>query len=104
MIEILQEVTEWDTPTHNGVYHIGSDGKMVAYQTDQSSEVKEFSTPKMFNKSRRKFIKVGEYPEAEDVNVTVVTGSNGNTYIIRDGKCSCSGFKYRGMCKHINSL
>jgi predicted nucleic acid-binding Zn finger protein len=31
----------------------------------------------------------------------VVKGSNGNTYTIEDGKCSCPGFTYRGNCKHV---
>ena len=57
---------------------------------------------KQFSKSRRKFVKVGDYQEKGSLGGTAVKGSNGNTYYITNGKCSCKGFQFRGQCKHIN--
>lgn len=103
MIEVLQEVTEWsDGNVVNGIYHVDSSGSLVAFQAP-GQEIKTFKNPlKGFSKSRRKFEKLSEYPEPDDINAVVVTGSNGNKYVIKDGKCSCSGFRFRGTCKHIN--
>ena len=101
MITVYKEVTEWDTPTHNGVYHINSEGKLAAYQVDENAEVKVFNTALMFSKTRRKFQKLRTYDEKLDSASIIVEGSNGNKYTVRDGKCSCPGFTFRGTCKHI---
>ena len=97
MIEILQEVTDWGKyPVANGVYHINSAGQLVQHND------KVFKNPiKQFSKTRRKFKKIGERPEVLNKDVIIVKGSNGNTYTIEDGKCSCPGFTYRGNCKHV---
>ena len=97
MIEILQETTDWgDAPVANGIYHVNSAGYLVQHND------KVFKNPlKGFSKSRRKFVKVGEYQEELPERGIVVKGSNGKSYIIVDEKCSCSGFKFRGNCKHI---
>lgn len=97
MIEILQEVTDWgDTPVKNGVYHVNGAGHLVQHNDTV------FKNPlKLFSKSRRKFVKIGERPEEIAADVKVVKGSNGAEYYVQDGKCTCPGFKFRGTCKHI---
>jgi len=97
MIEILQEITDWGKyPVANGVYHVNSAGQLVQHND------KVFKNPiKQFSKARRKFKKIGERPEVLNKDVIIVKGSNGNTYTIEDGKCSCPGFTYRGNCKHV---
>ncbi|MDA9843081.1 hypothetical protein N9C44_01265 [bacterium] len=101
MIEILQEVTEWGKyPVSNGIYHVNGAGQLVAYEGPTG--LKEFKNPiKQFSKTRRKFKKIGERPEQLADNVIVVKGSNGKTYTIEDGKCSCPGYTFRGNCKHV---
>lgn len=103
MIEILQEITDWGKyKVNNGVYHVSSSGKLVAYQVNQDSEVQVLKTPStQFSKARRKFTKIGEYAEELPKNAIQVKGSNGNVYTIEDGKCSCPGFTFRGNCKHV---
>jgi hypothetical protein len=48
-----------------------------------------------------------EYSE-EEVKSIQVKGSKGNTYTVtKQGdkwKCQCSGFQFRGKCKHITNL
>lgn len=100
MIEILQEITEWDSPIHNGIYHVNGAGQLVAYQSGKGI-LTTFKKPmKLFSKSRRKFKKLGELPEALAADAVKVQGSNGKEYIIQGGKCSCPGFVFRGKCKH----
>ena len=97
MIEILQEVTDWGKyPVANSVYHVTSAGQLVQHND------KVFKNPiKQFSKSRRKFKKIGERPETFDSDVITVQGSNGKTYTIQDGKCSCPSYTFRGNCKHV---
>jgi hypothetical protein len=100
MIEILQEVTDWGKyKVNNGIYHINSAGQLVQHNDTV------FKTPiKQFSKTRRKFKKIGERAEEIAPNVKVVKGSNGKTYTIEEGKCSCPGYTFRGNCKHIKEF
>jgi len=100
MIEILQEITDWGKyPVANGVYHVNSAGQLVQHND------KVFKNPiKQFSKARRKFTKIGERPEELSSDVVIVKGSNGNTYTIEDGKCSCPGYTFRGNCKHVKEI
>ena len=101
MITIYQEITDWEYP--NGIYHVNGSGELVAYQPE-GGELKEFSVPiRRFSKSRRKFKTIGTRPEAVS-DAIEVQGSNGNTYYIKDGRCTCPGFKFRGNCKHVRNL
>ena len=108
MIEILQEVTDWGKyKVNNGVYHVNSSGKLVAYQVNQKSEVQVLNVPStQFSKARRKFVKIGEREEELASHIIEVKGSTGNTYYIDTIKktCTCPGFTYRGNCKHVKEI
>ncbi len=96
MIEILKEVTDWEY--NNGVYHVNAQGQLVQHNETV------FKVPlKGFSKARRKFEKIGEYPDDLTRGAIEVQGSNGKKYFIIDEKCSCPGFKFRGSCKHIQN-
>ena len=87
---------------NNGIYHVNSAGKLVAYQPNADAPVQTLNVPStQFSKARRKFKKIGERPEEFASDVIIVKGSKGNTYTIEDGKCSCPGFTFRGNCKHV---
>ena len=105
MIDILQEVTDWGKyKVNNGVYHVNSAGKLVAYQPDIDAPVQTLNVPStQFSKSRRKFKKIGERPEELNKNIIEVKGSKGNVYLVDTEKntCTCPGFTYRGYCKHV---
>jgi hypothetical protein len=100
MIEILQEVTDWPDGTRNHIYHINGSGKMVAY--DNGSGLHTFSRPLSFDKARRKFVKLEQLADQLPTGAIEVKGSNGATYIVHEGTCTCPGFKFRGNCKHVN--
>lgn len=104
-MKILQEVTDWGSSAHtNHVYHVLSNGKLYAYQP-QGGELKIFKNPLTFDRGGRKFVTVSTGPDPETQGCTVqVPGSSGNTYTVTLGHtntCDCSGFRYRGHCKHI---
>ena len=105
MIKILREVTG----TVNGftyqphLYYVRGD-KLVWFQvSDYSRGLDKYAVPKKFDRARRKFETIGEIEEETPANIVEVSGSNGNTYSVDldNGTCSCTGFKFRGKCKHI---
>jgi|TARA_R110002167_G_scaffold161934_1_gene358163 hypothetical protein len=102
MITVLQETTKWEDNITNGIYHVNDAGHLVQYND------KKFAIPiKGFDKRRRTFDKIRDYEddsEATLANVIIVKGSKGNTYTIKDGRCSCPGFVYRNDCKHVKEL
>ena len=84
---------------------MNSAGKLVAYQPNAESELQVLNVPStQFSKARRKFKKIGSYPEiTNEPHVKLIEGSNGNTYSLdtEKGTCSCPGYTYRGNCKHV---
>ena len=106
MIEILLETTDWGKyKVNNGIYHVNGAGQLVAYQPNSETALKQYTNPlKQFSKSRRKFKKIGAYPEVHnDPAIVIVKGSKGNEYQVDTDKstCSCPGYTYRGNCKHV---
>jgi hypothetical protein len=109
-MKFFQEITPGNAyPNH--VYML-SDSKefMYGYVKQGTVELKKFKERYQFGTKGRKFREVPNvygYTEAPLVNTAdrwEVAGSNGNRYVVErtDGvlKCSCSGFQFRGKCKH----
>ena len=102
---VIKEITDWGVPNHiyftdNGKTH------MYAYIKDGTEESLIFKAPIPFSTKGRKFEVIKEF-EFEQPGIPV-KGSKGDTYYItqESGKylCTCSGFKFRGICKHIESV
>jgi hypothetical protein len=100
MIRILQETTDWgEYNISNGIYYVNEHGHLVGYKP-AGGEYKEYTTPmKQFSTARRQFTEIGTIDNGN--SGIPVKGSKGNTYYIKDGKCTCPGFKFRGTCKHL---
>ena len=113
-MKIIEEITEWDTEyaVPNHVYFVNdSKDKMFAYVAVGSVKVQEFKKPIKFSVSRRKFREVentwgytvNEQPAGQTWKVA---GSKGAEYVVTelDGvkTCTCSGFKFRGNCRHTS--
>lgn len=103
MIRILLEETDWgDLNINNGTYFVNQHGHLVGHSS-AANGYKKFKTPiKQFSTARRKFREVGTIDDG--TSGTPVKGSNGNTYYISNGKCTCPGFKFRGTCKHLKMV
>ena len=100
MIRILKETTDWGAENiSNGTYYVNEHGHLVAYMPHLGA-YKEFTKPmKQFSTSRRNFKELGTIDDGD--SGTPVKGSKGNTYYVKDGKCTCPGFKFRHKCKHL---
>ena len=106
------EVTEWADQFPNHVYFLNdSKSKMYAYVRHGTNAPFKFKKPIGCNVSGRKFVEVPnswkfqareEQPEGR---VWTVTGSRGDEYKVSElngnYSCTCSGFRFRGDCKHI---
>ena len=109
------ETTDYKDNTPNGIYLLDdSKSKMYAFKPKGTGEIKTFKNPIRIDVRGRKFVvnpvqfktKVQE-PEPEG-RVWTVKGSKGDEYKVTklngNLSCTCSGFRFRGRCKHADSI
>ena len=115
MMKWFAETTDYKDNTPNGVY-LMDDGKskMYAFRPFGTGTIKVFKNPIRIDLRGRKFaINSVQFkteltePEPEG-RVIEVRGSKGDIYKVTDVNgnlsCTCSGFRFRGECKHIKEL
>ena len=113
-MEAVKEITVWadGNTVINHTYLLDGD-KMVAYIRYGGTEPFWFKNPiKGFSRSGRKFEKVSDTMFNMSVNVFTpsnikeVVGSKGQTYLVDvdENTCTCPGYTFRGMCKHVKEL
>jgi hypothetical protein len=109
------ETTDYGDAVPNGIYLL-DDGKskMYAFRPGRTGDIKVFRNPIRIDLRGRKFVvnpvqfetKLKE-PEPEGRSWTV-RGSKGDEYRVTElngnYSCSCSGFRFRGQCRHIAEL
>jgi hypothetical protein len=110
------ETTQWaDAGTPNGIYLLDdSKSKMYAYRPHARAPIKTFKAPIRIDVRGRKFqLNSTQYrttaeEEQPQGRVWEVAGSRGDVYRVseHDGEysCSCSGFKFRARCRHVDSV
>jgi len=109
------ETTDYKDTIKNGIYLL-DDGKskMYAFRSPVTNSIKVFQNPIRMDMRGRKFMvnpvqfptQVAE-PEPEGRTWTV-KGSKGDSYQVNEVRgnwaCTCSGFRFRGECKHVKEL
>lgn len=116
------ETTDWqgsEGKNYNHVYWMNnSKEKIYAYaKFGNPADVTVFKHPIRIDSRGRKFVQVRNdiygWIDEDEVSEEVgpswqVKGSKGDVYIVRKDNnqynCSCSGFKFRGSCKHIKEI
>lgn len=104
---IAQETTVWSVPVTNHIYFLNnSRTKMFAYIRGDTGESKIFKNPIDISVRGRTFEVLRKI---DDENPGIpVTGSKGDVYYVTkendEFKCTCTGFKYHGTCKHIDKV
>lgn len=115
-MKFYQEITtDWlgDIPNHTYLLNDSRD-RMLGYVASNTNRLQLFKAPVTFDGRRRKFKAVPNTwgwipPKESNTNPTVtITGSRGDLYKVErtDGRlrCSCSGYKFRGQCKHVTEV
>ena len=109
------EVTEWPDATRNGIYLLNdSKSKMYAFRSAVSKQITVFRKPITIDTRGRRFqlnatqFRVSVEAEPQAGRTWQVQGSRGDEYTVTEHlgqwQCSCSGFKFRGQCRHITQL
>jgi len=108
------ETTAYSDDIANGTYLL-DDGKtkMYAYVSPGADEPKQFKNPIKIDTRGRKFVvsstqyKIVTREEFEG-RVWEVQGSKGDVYKVTEVNgnlsCTCSGFQFRGNCRHVKGL
>jgi len=102
----FRETTDWNTPNH--VYLLDDNKQyMHGYMVDGREPLQKFKAPIRFDTRGRTFVFHSAYaakPIERNIVSVTVAGSKGDLYtvILEDStsSCNCTGFKYRGECKH----
>jgi hypothetical protein len=108
------ETTDWKDSTPNRIYLLDdSKNKMYAFRPANGT-IKMFKAPIKIDVRGRKF---QINPEQFDTKLQeqepegrtwTVKGSKGDEYLVSElngnRSCSCSGFRFRGDCKHVKSV
>jgi len=110
------ETTVWpDAKSDNHIYLLDdSKSKMFAYVRHGQGQPQVFRSPIRIDIRGRKFklnsvqYRVSVEPEVPEGKVYEVQGSKGDVYRVTELRgeysCTCSGFKFRGDCRHIRGV
>lgn len=113
-MKFYQETTNWKDDIPNGTYLLNdSKTKMYAYVKPGAKSAFKFKNPINIDTRRRTFKEVKntfgfniEEPVSQNPRWEVV-GSKGDKYIVEKTEngftCTCTGFKFRGKCKHVEN-
>jgi hypothetical protein len=109
------ETTDYKDAVPNGIYLLDdAKTKMYAFRPRGTGEIKTFLNPIRIDVRGRKFqVNPVQFrtalkePEPEGRTWTV-KGSKGDEYLVTELRgnfsCTCSGFRFRGDCKHVKSI
>lgn len=108
-MQAICEITDWGKSVVPNHVYLLDGSNLVAYIQNGTSEPFYFKQPiKGFDKRGRKFVAVKPNPFKIKFqsNLIEVKGSRGDTYYVDPDarSCTCSGFTFRGNCKHLKVI
>jgi hypothetical protein len=109
------ETTDYKDSVPNGIYLLDdAKVKMYAFKAKGTGDIKVFKNPIKIETRGRKFVVnpvqfKTKLREEEPLGRTwTVKGSKGDEYKVSElngnYSCTCSGFKFRGACRHADSI
>lgn len=108
-MQALRETTDWGKASVPNHVYLLDGNNLVAYIKHGTKNPFYFKNPiKGFDKRGRKFVEVKPNPfKQKKVAATIeVKGSKGNVYYVdpEAKTCTCPGFTFRGICKHLEAV
>ena len=101
-MKLRAEISTWSDNTKNGVYLTDDSGEQCyAYAPYGINVLKYFKNPIKIDLRYRKFLDLYKFDASNKPPGIEVRGSKGDVYYVDNGKCTCQGFKFRGVCKHV---
>ena len=109
------ETTAYSDSIANGTYLL-DDGKtkLYAYVSPGATEPKQFKNPIKIDTRGRKFVvsstqyKIVTREQEPEGRTWQVQGSKGDVYQVTEVNgnlsCTCSGFRFRGDCRHVKGV
>jgi len=111
---VVEETTKWVGGGTNHTYMLSDDrSKMYAYVPAGTNAVFKFKRPIRIDVRGRSFRPVENvWNYQQDTTMPnptwQVTGSKGDVYTVERTEhgltCSCSGFRFRGACRHVKQI
>ena len=109
------ETTDWKDSVPNGIYLLDdAKVKMYAFKARGTGDIKVFKNPIKIETRGRKFVvnpvqfKTKLKEDEPEGRTWIVKGSKGDEYKVSElngnFSCTCSGFRFRGDCKHVKSV
>lgn len=107
-MQALMEVTKWEGGfTCSHMYWMDGD-RALGYSKLGTEPPEYFKAPLRIDKRGRKFVEVADHPfvSKQTDKIIRVGGSKGAVYEVNldQGTCTCSGFKFRGRCRHLEEI
>lgn len=106
-MEAIKEITNWDNDMGINHIYLMDGGKAIAYIPEGIGKPFYFNSGIPIDRRGRKFVKADtNLFNAAKSDLIEVIGSKGDSYWVDPvaKTCTCTGFLYRGKCKHLNML
>ena len=116
MLEILKETTVWSDRSNANHIYLLEGTKIVAYAKFGGDEVQVLKTQIKIDKRYRTFVKTKHYGLEKFIKKTPIKSNTRVFKVVSKTKeyfvelsdynytCTCTGFNFRGKCKHITAV
>ena len=116
MLEILKETTIWNDGSMINHTYLLEGTKIVAYAKFGGDEVQVLRTQIKIDKRYRTFVKTKHYGLEKFIKKTPIKSNTRVFKVVSKTKeyfvelsdynytCTCTGFNFRGKCKHITAV
>ncbi len=116
MLEILKETTVWSDGSNANHTYLLEGTKIVAYAKFGGDEIQVLKTQIKIDKRYRTFVKTKHYGLEKFIKKTPIKSNTRVFKVVSKTKeyfvelsdynytCTCTGFNFRGKCKHITAV
>jgi hypothetical protein len=116
MLEILKETTVWSDRSNANHTYLLEGTKIVAYAKFGGDEVQVLKTQIKIDKRYRTFVKTKHFGLEKFIKKTPIKSNTRVFKVVSKTKeyfvelsdynytCTCTGFNFRGKCKHITAV